>query len=89
MDTSTQLDSVPESFLPDFPMNEVKIINNLNLCSATKYPIIILGQFDLYIRLDAIYTAETINVVETLSVNILVQTKFIDILNKTIYPAER
>lgn len=78
LDIGSQSGLFARSFLTISWIGEEWSEHGFNLCSATNEHIFIMGVFKLYIRSCDIRSQETFIVVETLSVNIPIETNFIE-----------
>lgn len=88
-DTGAQPNLVAKRFLTVPWIKKMRNKQELNLCSATNDPVIILRQTSLRKRLGRLQTYVTFNVMETLSVNIIIGKNFIDKYVTGIHPFER
>lgn len=66
-DKDAQPKLVAKRFFPNLLIKKMKNGDDLNICSVSSDPIIILGRIDVFISLVDIHCMETFNVVETLS----------------------
>lgn len=87
--TGVQPRLVVRSFLPASWMIEVRNEHSMNLCYAMNERTITLGQIKLYRRRGDLCAKKIINVVKTLSVNIIIAIYFIDKYLTSMYPTER
>lgn len=68
---------------------KVRIEHSLHLCSVTNNPIITLGKIKIYLTPSGLRVETILNMVETLSVNILIGSNLVDKYVTKIYPTER
>lgn len=87
--TGVQPNLVRGSFLPASLKKEIRKDRILDLCSVLSDSIIILVQLKLYQRLDDLHNKTIFNIVETLSLNILIGNGFMAKHLTSIYATEK
>lgn len=88
-DTDAQPSLVAKSFIPALWMIGLRKKHSLNLSSATNDPIVTLVQVELFRRLVDLYAKTIFNMAETLSVRILIRTRYMSKYVTSMHPTEK